>query len=222
MNMREPIPCTAVILDFDGTLADSMPFLERIGVRTMMKYYDITSEEATKRYRTTTGLPFEQQIQINFPDRTENKHAIEEFEKLKIDSIYDQRLFPDTVRTLAVLNDRGFSVFVSSSTFQSTIEKYFARRNLQNFFDQILGYRPGFEKGKDHFKYVQEQHNIEMSEIVFVGDSIKDYERANGYCSFVAVAGMFSEDDFREAGHDGPVIGELSELLDVIRFREED
>ncbi|TFF83682.1 HAD family hydrolase [Candidatus Thorarchaeota archaeon] len=220
MTMTEPIPCTAIVFDFDGTLADSMPFLERIGVSTMMKYYGIKREEATRRYRTTTGLPYEQQIKINFPDNNKNEDAIAEFEKLKIDRIFEQRLFPDTVRTLAIIQERGFAVFVSSSTFQSTIEEYFTRRNLQNYFDGIMGYRPGFEKGKDHFEYVRNHYGIDLSKTVFVGDSIKDYERANGICSFIALEGMFKEQEFRQAGHEGPVIDELSDVPDIVAYTE--
>ena len=66
MLMSDKISCTAVIFDFDGTLADSMPFLESIGVEMMMKYFGVSKEDATKRYRSTTGLPYEQQVKMNF------------------------------------------------------------------------------------------------------------------------------------------------------------
>jgi hypothetical protein len=49
-----------------------------------------------------------------------------------------------------------------------------------------------------------------------VGDSIKDYERSKGFCHFVALEGMFTEEDFRGAGHNGHVVRSLSEVLFVI------
>ena len=75
--MIDKLRCKAVIFDFDGTLADSMPFLAEIGVEVMMRYYGITKDEAAERYKSTTGLPFEHQIKLNFPDQKVNNEAIE-------------------------------------------------------------------------------------------------------------------------------------------------
>jgi phosphoglycolate phosphatase-like HAD superfamily hydrolase len=215
--MIEKIPCRAVIFDFDGTLADSMPFLEKIGVQVMMRNYPVTFEEATKRYRSTTGLPYEQQIKLNFPNDEHNETAISEFEKLKIDRIFDQELFPDTEATLKRIKDMGIDVFVSSSTFQSTIEEYFRRKGLAGAFVEILGYRPGFEKGAHHFNHVKSKYNIPLNEVVFVGDSLKDYERSRGFCKFIGVERMFSQQDFRKVGHTGPVVRQLSQVPPLLK-----
>ncbi len=211
--VEEKIACSAVIFDFDGTLADSMPFLERIGVDIMMKYYGVSKEDATTRYRSTTGLPYEQQIKMNFPGHPKNDAAIREFEKLKIDRIFEQELFPDTEETVRELLKRGIEVFVSSSTFQSTIEEYFRRRGILEIFTGILGYRPGFEKGADHFNYIHNQFGVSFEQMVFVGDSLKDYERSKNFCKFIALEDMFTHDDFRNAGHAGPIITSRHEVL---------
>jgi len=117
--MMEKISCKAVIFDFDGTLADSMPFLESIGVEMMMTYFGVSKEDATSRYRSTTGLPYEQQVKMNFPDHPKNERAIEAFEKLKIDRIFEQQLFEDTEDSVRKLNQMGIDVFVSSSTYNN-------------------------------------------------------------------------------------------------------
>ena len=214
--MTEKLRCEAVIFDFDGTLADSMPFLESIGVLVMMGFHGVSKEEAASRYKMTTGLPYEHQIKLNFPEHEQNNAAIEEFERMKIERIYDQELFPDTQEVLSEVRLRGFSVFVSSSTFEPTITEYFNRLGLLDFFDGILGYRPGFEKGADHFRYVAQEYGIPLEDIVFVGDSIKDYERSKGFCHFVALEGMFTQADFREAGHEGHVVSSLSVVPSII------
>ena len=215
--MTRRIPCRAVIFDFDGTLADSMPFLERIGVQVMMEHYPVSFQEATKRYRTTTGLPYEQQIKLNFPKDEHNEAAISEFEKLKIDCIFDQELFPDTETTLKAIRDIGIDVFVSSSTFQPTIEEYFKKKGLAGIFVEILGYRPGFEKGAHHFNHVKSKYGISLNEVVFVGDSLKDYERSRGYCTFIAMERMWTRQDFRKAGHTGLVVKQLSQIPPLLR-----
>ena len=214
--MVEKISCKAVIFDFDGTLADSMPFLEQIGVEMMMKYFGVSKEDATHRYRSTTGLPYEQQVKMNFPDHPKCESAIEEFEKLKIDRIFDQQLFEDTESTVRELIALGIDVFVSSSTFQTTIEEYFRRLGIENLFRGILGYRPGFEKGADHFNHIHSEYNLEFSDMLFVGDSLKDYERSQGFCRFIGIVGMFSSEDFKSKGHSGRLVQRLSEITNYV------
>jgi len=214
--MVDKISCNAIIFDFDGTLADSMPFLEQIGVEMMMKYFNVSKEDATDRYRSTTGLPYEQQIKINFPDHPKCEEAIEEFERLKIDRIFDQNLFDDTEFTVRKLNDMGIDVFVSSSTFQTTIEEYFRRQGILNLFRGILGYRPGFEKGADHFNHIHSEYKVQFEDMLFVGDSLKDYERSLGFCHFIGIVGMFSSDDFKLKGHTGYLVHKRSEIPNLI------
>ena len=218
--MEELVQCSAVIFDFDGTLADSMPFLQSIGVDIMMKYYGVSKEDATERYVSTTGLPYEHQIKMNFPDGPRNEEAIEEFEKLKIELIYEQELFPDAIETVKKLNERGFKVFVSSSTFQPTIEEYFRRKGILDLFKAIVGYRPGFEKGADHFNHISKTYDIPFDEMVFVGDSLKDYERSRGFCDFIGVIGLFDNKQFYDAGHHGHKIEHLIEIPDLVDYPE--
>jgi phosphoglycolate phosphatase-like HAD superfamily hydrolase len=218
--MDEKITCTTIIFDFDGTLADSMPFLESIGVEMMMKYFSVSKEEATKKYRLTTGLPYEQQVKMNFPDHPNCEEAIEEFERLKIDRIFDQKLFGDTERTVRELRQKGFDIFVSSSTFQPTIEEYFRRLGILDLFRGILGYRQGFEKGADHFNHIHSEFRVEFSDMIFVGDSLKDYERAQGFCKFIGIVGMFTREDFTKRGHTGNLVQSISEIPAYVTLKK--
>ena len=83
---------------------------------------------------------------MNFPNDEKNLAAVDEFEKLKIDMIFDQALFSDTESTLKEIQNKGIDIFVSSSTFQPTIIKYFEKKGMKHYFRGILGYRKGFEK----------------------------------------------------------------------------
>jgi phosphoglycolate phosphatase len=216
--MINKLRCRAVIFDFDGTLANSMPFLAQIGVEVMMRFYGVSEEDAAERYKSTTGLPYEHQIKLNFPDHDMNEKAIEVFEKMKIGRIFEQELFPESEDALNLLKRKGFNLFVSSSTFQSTITEYFNRLNMGEYFTEILGYRPGFEKGAHHFNHVRTHHGIPLHEVVFIGDSIRDYERSRGFTQFVALEGMFTRGDFAEAGHAGHVIPDLAELEPILEL----
>lgn len=204
-----------VTLDFDGTTADTMPTLEEIAVKLMTKYYDISFEVARTKYRNTTGLPFEQQINLIFPDNPVNKEVIIRFEKEKIESIFDLPLFIDAKETIDFLRESGYLVAISSSTYQSTIEKYCKQKGL--IVDQILGFRPGFEKGKDHFNFLMEKFHLSPDEMVYVGDSLKDCERAQGSnILFIGRIGMFSKERFDELSESKIYIHELKDLKEII------
>ncbi|MFW9908495.1 MAG: HAD family hydrolase [Candidatus Thorarchaeota archaeon] len=216
--MTEQLRCKAVIFDFDGTLADSMPFLEKIGVQIMMKYYGIEKDDATFRYRSTTGLPYEHQIELNFPNDDRNICAVEEFEHLKIERIFEQELFPSTESMLESVHAKGIKIFVSSSTFQPTIAKYFELRSLSHMFQEIVGYRAGFEKGPHHFRHIQYEHKISLADVVFIGDSLKDFERSIGFCRFIGIEGIFKAKDFIEKGHNGLVLSSIGEVPNHVIF----
>jgi len=204
-----------VTLDFDGTTADTMPTLEEIAVKLMTKYYELETEDARKKYQITTGLPFEQQMEIVFPNNPNNKLVISQFEKEKIESIFDLPLFKDAKSTIALLREKGYFVAISSSTTQPIIEKYCKDKEL--IVDQIVGYRMGFEKGKDHFDFLKEEFNLSAEELVYVGDSLKDCERAqNNDIVFIGKTGMFSREDFNKISKSKIVISDLEELIKII------
>ena len=204
-----------ITLDFDGTTADTMPTLEKIAVKLITQYYKLDVEEARLKYRSTTGLPFEQQIGLLFPGNEFNKEVIEKFEKEKIESIFDLPLFGDAIETITYFRNQSILVAISSSTTQPTIEKYCKLKGLK--VDQILGYRPGFEKGKDHFDFLIDEFKVNPTEMIYVGDSIKDCERAqNSEILFVGRIGMFNQDQFNKISKSKLYIYELADLKEII------
>ena len=209
-----------VALDFDGTTADTMPTLENIAVRLLVENYQLEEEDAREKYRRTTGLPFEQQIGMIFPDNPINHEVISQFEKEKIEGIFNLPLFEDAKDTISTLRSNGFLVAISSSTTQPTIEKYCQIHDL--YVDQILGYREGFEKGKDHFNFLFEKFAIESNEVVYVGDSLKDCERAQGSnILFIARIGMFNEEQFNQISKSKIAINNLNELILITKKMNE-
>lgn len=204
-----------VVLDFDGITADTMPTLEEIAVKLIVKHYKLKTEDARTKYQITTGLPFEQQMELIFPDNPNNGKVISQFEKEKIESIFDLPLFNDAKSTIDLLREMGYLVAISSSTTQPIIEKYCKKNEL--VVDQIVGYKIGFEKGKDHFDFLRKEFNLNTEELVYVGDSLKDCERAqNNEIVFIGKVGMFSREDFNMISKSKIVISDLEELIKII------
>lgn len=205
-----------IMFDFDGTLVDSMTFLEKNAVFLLMENYNLSKEEATRRYRETTGLPFIQQMEIIAPKNKDlNSKTVKKFEKMKTDRIYEQNLFTDSLDVLKTLKKRGYNLGISSGTIEEIISEYLHRIKL-DLVDDVLGWKPGFEKGKDHFDYVIKKHGLKNSNIVFIGDSLHDAKRAkNNLIDFIGKSGMFYQNDFEQIITDVKVIKTLSEILEI-------
>jgi len=204
-----------ITLDFDGTTADTMPSLEKIAARLITQNYSLSEEEARTKYRNTTGLPFVQQINMLFPKNEKNDLVINQFEKEKIEGIFDLPLFSDAKETIDYFRENNYLVAISSSSTQPIIEKYCQQRGL--IVDQILGYRPGFEKGKDHFDSLMKKFELSNTEMIYVGDSLKDCERAQGSdIIFIGKFGMFTLEDFDKISKSKLYISELKELKEIV------
>jgi phosphoglycolate phosphatase-like HAD superfamily hydrolase len=202
------------MFDFDGTLIDSMPFLEKNAVTLLNKHYSFSKEDARKKYRETTGLPFVQQMEIIAPQNKINRSTVEEFEKMKLDLIYEQQPFNDALDVLRTLKERKYLLGISSGTIETIITTYLKKVNF-DLVNDIMGFRPGFEKGKDHFDYILTKHSLKSGQILFIGDSLHDAKRArNNNILFIGRDGMFQKKHFETIIPGCTVIQQLSQLLD--------
>jgi phosphoglycolate phosphatase-like HAD superfamily hydrolase/phosphatidylglycerophosphate synthase len=204
-----------VVFDFDGTLVNSMEAFADIAADVMPKYYPITAREARVSYLRTSGIPFFQQLETLFPNDPANEKAAAEFEETKKLSYFEKPVFEDAAGTLEALRRNNIKVAVSSNNFQDLVDQYVARKGIE--FDAVLGYREGFAKGEDHFRHIEEKYGISRREIAFVGDSLKDGERAaSSGVAFIGKEGIFSKSDFRRHFPDATVVSSLEELRKIL------
>ncbi|MHA1166773.1 MAG: HAD family hydrolase [Candidatus Hodarchaeales archaeon] len=210
----------AVVFDFDGTVVNSMPFLETIAVNLMTDVYGLSDEDARNKYILTSGLPFLEQIETLFPGNEANERVISAFEKEKHEGLFKQPVFPDTEEILAYLKPKPYKTFISSSSLKESIEEYLYQSGLLKYIDEVMGYRSDFQKGKDHFNHIIKKYNLDSEDIVFIGDSLKDYERARlSSVLFIGKLGLFSREDFLKSTSDSEgliTISNLSELKQIL------
>lgn len=203
------------LFDFDGTIVDSMNAFADIAAQVIEDYYGTPRNVARKQYLDTSGIPFFQQLDILYPNNNLNLLASKRFEKEKLKGYLETPLLPTVVETTSWLNKNGILTAVSSNNFQNLVDEFVEKRGLR--FDMVLGYRENFAKGKDHFLYIIKEKNLKKTDLIFVGDSIKDGERAQGFkIDFVGKIGIFRAEEFKKHFPNVPTIGELSELKEII------
>ena len=205
----------AYLFDFDGTLIDTMDGYADIAGRVINRYHpEMSFDEARRRYLETSGVPFFQQLEILFPGESTNPEKAAIFEETKQEGFFSKSFSDDVRFTINTLRDRGFIAGVSSNNFQELIDRFVEREDLE--FDVVLGYRNGFEKGKTHFDYVMRMFSLREDELTFVGDSLKDAERARGSnIHFIGLCGTFESRHFHEIDDTIITISNIKELLDL-------
>jgi beta-phosphoglucomutase-like phosphatase (HAD superfamily) len=204
-----------VILDFDGTVADTMGFLADTAVRLLTSRYGMPPDRARRAYVETSGLPFVQQMEITFPGDSRNASTVEAFERAKRENLMGFGLYPDAIPAVSALRSAGLKVCVSSSNLEDLIRKLLRSRGLE--VDLVMGFRPGFEKGRDHFDHAANVFHTELAKLVFVGDSHRDGIAAGSAgIRFVARAGLLDAGRIRDLLPGVPVVHSLLELPSVL------
>jgi phosphoglycolate phosphatase-like HAD superfamily hydrolase len=208
-----------VVLDFDGTILDSMPFLTDLAASLLASRYGMGREDARRAYVETTGLPFEKQIEIIAPADARNQSTVKAFEEGKRRRMMRFELFPDVVPAVRELRQNGIRVCVSSGNYEELINRFLHVRGLE--VDLVMGYRPGFEKGRDHFEFAGRTLGCSFDRMVFVGDSRRDWLSADTLgIRFIARAGLHTARELQALLPGVPVIDSLDQALPILGIRK--
>ncbi len=210
----------AFLFDFDGTLVDTMEGFADIAGNVISEFHpELSFEQARRKYIETTGVPFCQQIEIIYPGHNDNDAAVKKFEDTKIEGFFQQK-FPADVRfTIDELRKNSFIAGVSSGNFPHLINRFIEKEKLD--FDIVMGFdkEKGFEKGKPHFDFVLDKFNLKKENLLFVGDSLKDFDKAFDYgVDFIGVCGLFSREEFQTKDPNVKTVNNLKEILKIMNI----
>ena len=213
--MKKLPPKKIICFDFDGTLVNSMGRLTDIAERVLSHFFALDPRVARRLYTETSGLPFPQQLEVLYPEAVEKRAlAAAAFEKEKRAGYMEEPLYPDTLETLALLRSKNYHIVISSNSEQDLVTKLVTKLALRP--DLALGFDLPMEKGRPHFQRILQHLGGTETDLVFIGDSIKDGERAleNGV-DFIGKTGTFSRNDFTRHFPKAPVITTLAELENI-------
>lgn len=201
----------AVIFDFDGTTANTMPFLSELAVELIAENYNISRDEAKRRYLETTGMDFASQLKLIFSEHPKNKEVAETFEARKLKGIFDEPIFTDAIPTLKSFKEKGLKTFICSSTKQEIITKYCYLNKINGLVEGAFGYKPDFKKDKQ-IDFILKHYRFQPDEVIFVGDSLKDYDFINDKrIRFIGITRIFEKIEFHRRGVLS--VGSLTELI---------
>lgn len=209
-----------VILDFDGTLADTQPLILSSLQRTIRELHlpSRTDDEC----KSIIGLPlkecFVQLLQVD--DSTAEKCA-EVYRR-----VFDEdnhagvvTLFPHVLDTLKALHERGLQLAICSSRARPTLNAFIKTFKLEDYVSMVVG-ADDVQHHKPHPEPVQiilRQLNIPAGKALVVGDASYDILMgASAGCRTCGVTyGNQSAADLSAAGADC-LIDQFSDLITLI------
>lgn len=203
-----------VIWDWNGTLLDDLELSlnsvnvllkdRNLPILTFERYKEIFCFPVIKYYEAA-GFDFSQEpFEIPARQYMDLYHAGE----------HETKLFPDVIKTLSSLKEKGYQQFVLSAMEDGNLKKMIANAGISHFFDGIFGIKDDFAREKISIgKQMTKNLNLHPEECVMIGDTLHDAEVAEA-CGFDCILYSQGHVSRRRLETKGvKIIDKLEELL---------
>ena len=205
--------------DWNGTLIDDV----QIGVDCMniiLEHHNYPQRLDVKRYREIFCFPVEEYYKSTGLDL--EKHSFNELADLYIKSndelIKNAKLVENAKKVLDELKKEGYSQLIISATEQGRLINQVQQYGIESYFDKVLGKSDYLATTKiDIAKNWLNDYNINPRDVLFVGDTLHDYEVAKSLdfdCVLIS-GGHQSEAILSKSGAE--IFDDIKEIIDYLQ-----
>lgn len=219
---------SAILLDWDGTLIDSLPLKIRNAGTLFESRFGVDAGAVEGSYREHSGVP--RRLLFDFIARDVLGSPLSDSEFLPLSEAFSAAnlatikeigvLRPGTLETLGLLRFHDLRAFVSTSAQPEEVEPLARHFGVEALCEGVLASTPGFAKGQDHVMYVRRILGISPESIAGVGDDTRDMELfSQADISPIGITGTRTAQELLEAGA-VRVIDTLGELVPILLGEE--
>jgi phosphoglycolate phosphatase len=210
-----------VMLDFDGTLARTIPAILHASEKMLgMHGYEIDPVQVERNF----GLALPEAFRCFANDDSIDDKTMEQM-VLEFNTIYRNEceplieLFDGVAETLDTLKKAGVILLISSNNIREVLERLTSQLDIAKYFDGIICANDvvNTKPAPDIALLALERYNIKAEEALVVGDSTYDMEMGRGAgCHLCGVTfGSHSAEMLRGKGANY-VIDHFSELKKIV------
>jgi phosphoglycolate phosphatase len=166
-----------IIFDFDGTIADTLPFSFQkfIEIARSLNVEDLTDKEIIKEIRSKS---YQELLKGSFNKAwLKLPYVINMIKNMQVElekEMKNIKFFPGVKKFLYELKDRGYKLAIISSNRVENINK-FIEFNKLDIFDFVHGKTDLFGKAGYLGKFLKD-YNLKKTEVIYIGDEIRDVE----------------------------------------------
>ncbi len=164
-----------VIFDFDGTIADTMPFSFSRSLELLRKEkIDLPEKEIIKKIKSNNYFELMKEFKLSWLKIPFMLQIVKQGQRDLYSQIDKIKIFPGMKNLLKDLRNNNYQIGILSSNMQRNVNKFIKIKRL-NFFDII--YCESNILGKDQtFRKMMRKYNLKPEEIIYIGDEIRDVE----------------------------------------------
>lgn len=199
-----------VVFDFDGTIADTFPVVEKIGKEISKRYsLDIDSKEARK-------IGFKKALlKSKFP-MWRIPQTVIEIKKRMSENVANNVEPIKNIKPILISLSKKYELGVLSSNSKENVETFLKRNKLHGLFQFILSDSSIFGK---HIvlKKLCKKLDINVEEIVYIGDEDRDIEAANKMgIKNIAVSWGFNSESTLKKVKPNYIVSQPDEILKIL------
>jgi len=178
-----------ICFDLDGTLIDSVDTIYKATVKALTKL-NINDPVPEEEFRIRIGHHFIdifKDLNISIP---EFEPFIKIYKKYYFDFIDQSNLYPGVEETLSGLKKKGLLISLLTTKTQDQAEKILRHFNLSNYFNEIMGRRPGIAVKPDPepLREICKFLGVKAEESLITGDTELDITCGKNAGSFTCAA----------------------------------
>ena len=215
-----PVATRLIILDFDGTIADTQPLIVDSMQSTIRELHLPARSDA--ECRAMIGLPLKECFMRLLPiDDSMGDRCAEVYRRIFDEKNHDGvvTLFPHVMETLRELHERGLLLAICSSRGRPTLEGFVKSFRLEPYVSMVVSAND-VQRGKpdpEPVRLILQRLAVCASEALVVGDASFDIMmgRAAGCRTCGVTYGNQSAADLKKAGA-ARIIDDFAELVGVV------
>ena len=216
-----------IILDFDGTLADTRGLI----VKTMQQTLEALGLESRTddQCAAMIGLPLKQAFTDLIPMTDEmGERCVETYRRIfnENNALYVIPTFPHVIETLHQLHEQGYTLTIASSRSNRSLMEFVNDMHLNEIIPYVLG-AEDVTRAKPHPEPVLktlEDYGCKAEDALVVGDTWYDIEmgRQAGVRTCGVTYGNGTREELVDAGADF-LIDDFGELVSILKkYHSED
>jgi len=206
-----------IIFDFDGVILDSNHVKEEAFAEIFNEYGTTIRNKVVKYHRNNLGTSRYDKFKFihkNYLNKKIDNKNLEnlsfKFSKIVFNKVLNVNFIPGSYKFISN-NLNNYDLHISSATPLNELINICKKRKIFSYFKSINGYP---HTKKEHIKFIIEKNNLNIKEIVYIGDSVNDFKAAKFFnINFILLGKKININDYKKIFY----LKNLINLSDLIK-----